>query len=162
MYGLNRRRIDERLVHGTPPVYRGRTERDIEKLSREANMKSGSRNRNVHMPTLCDRRLPPRTQWEIPKTVPYTGQNSEFSNGDNSQTVRVTEMKLGRPIVPYEFYFWAPSRLPIPNGGEGVRGQRSNYHPKKMSLAVGNHVIYSHGSIDLLGHCPPPDPLRDM
>jgi hypothetical protein len=71
-------------------------------------------------------------------------------------------MKLGRRIVPIEFYFLAPSRLPIPNGGERGEGSKVELHPQKMSLPVGNHVIYRHGSIDLLGHCPHPDPLRDI
>jgi hypothetical protein len=71
-------------------------------------------------------------------------------------------MKLGRRIVLNEFYFWAPSRLPIPNGGERGRGQRSNHTPKNKSLPVRNHVIYHHGSIDLLGLYHQPDPLRDI
>jgi hypothetical protein len=71
-------------------------------------------------------------------------------------------MKLVRPIVPIEFYFYAPSRLPIPNGGERGRGQRSNHTPKNKSLPGRNHVIYRHGTIDPLGHYLHLDPLRDI
>jgi hypothetical protein len=71
-------------------------------------------------------------------------------------------MKLGKRIVLNEFYFWAKSRLPIPNGGEGGRGQRSNHTPKNKSLPGRNHVIYRHGTIDLLGHYLHLDPLRDI
>jgi hypothetical protein len=69
------------------------------------------------------------------------GAELECLDGDNSETVVDTKVKLGRPIVLNEFYFWAPSRLPIPNGGERGRGQRSNHTPKNKSLPDRNHAI---------------------